>query len=29
MENNDSDASLEEKIDTTNAGKKNLLLYSI
>jgi hypothetical protein len=23
MENNDSDASLEEKIDTTNAGKKN------
>jgi hypothetical protein len=29
MENNDSDASLEEKIDTTNAGKKILLLYSI
>jgi hypothetical protein len=23
MENKDSDASLEEKIDTTNAGKKN------
>jgi hypothetical protein len=30
MENNDSNATLEDKINTTNAGKKkNLLLYSI